>query len=411
MKWLREHDIVMRALALLISLLLWIYVIRTQDANGSETYNNIELQIEGIQQLSDNGLTIVSGANTTVSVKVSGKRDRILQMNASKITATVNVSSITSPGTYPLNYSISAEVDGLSFSSKSPSQIKLTVDRLSSRSVPVKLQISGKLPDNYELSKWQLTPDAVSLYGPENELAAVDHVEAVFDVSEKTASGQTSLSYTMIDADGNKIENPRLSSDTPSTILNYTIVNSGSVPLAVQFTDSDDLTQDMITYTIDPSSVRVAGDETAVSVIHQISLGTISLRSVMENNLTKVELPIVLPNGVSAVKGEPATATVTIETPGYTRQAFVLPADTFPQIDGLTYTDTSLEINMFGPEETLQALKAEDFTVTTSATPQTLTEGENVIPMKITVNADKVTLFGDFQVKGVYSPPASSVNP
>ena len=63
--------------------------------------------------------------------------------------------------------------------------------------------------------------------------------------------------------------------------------------------------------------------------------------------------------------------------------------------------------SMFGPEETLHALKAEDFTVAAAVAPETLVEGENIIPFKITVNADKVTLFGDYSVKGVYSAPAS----
>ena len=405
MKWMREHDIFLRALALLIALMTWIYVIRTQNTDGSETYSNVSLQIEGIQQLSDNGLTIISGADTTISVKVSGKRDRILQMNSSKISATVNVASITIPGTYSLNYSVTAEVDGLTVTSKSPAQVKLIVDRLSSRSVPVRLHLDGKLADGYELSNWRLTPDAISISGPETDLAAVDHAQAAFDITGMTESGETSLSYILVDADGDPVDSSRLNADTPSTVLGYTITHSDAVPLTVAFSDSEYLTQDMITYTIEPSSIQISGNEEAVATVHQIPLGTISLRSVLENNTMTVELPILLPNGVSAVAGEPTTATVTIETPGYTRSVFALPADSFPPIDGLVYADGTLELRLFGPEDALATLQVSNFTVTTSASSDTLTEGENEIPLDVKVNIPGIKLFGSYTVSGIYTLP------
>jgi len=403
MKWIREHDVVLRVLALLIAVLTWFYVIRTQNPDSSDTYGGVSLQFEGIQQLSDNGLVITSGADTTVTVKLTGKRDRILLVSKDKITASVNVSSITAPGEYALNYTVSNEVEGVSPSSKSPAQITIVVDRLSSRTVPVKLTYAGTLADGYQLSSSSLNPDAIGISGPQAALDKVSYAAVSFDLTGKTDSGVSTLSYTLMTADGTPAEVSRITTDVPSTELTYTITRSGAVPLRVDFQDTDGLTQDMIEYTITPESINVSGSADAIGTVNHIDLGTISLRSVMENNLTTVEMPIVLPNGVTAAEGAPTTATVTIRTPGYAHTVFQLTQDHFPAAAGLTYPAQTLELNLFGPKDELDAITAADFTLQLDYDAAALKAGENTLNVLVAVKQGDVRVLGKYTVTADYA--------
>ena len=411
MKWIREHDVVLRVLALLIAVLTWFYVIRTQNPDSSDTYDGIALQLVGIQQLSDNGLVITSGADTLATVKVSGKMDRIRLVSKDKINASVNVSSITVPGEYSLNYSVTTEVEGVSLSSKSPTQIKITVDRLAANPVPVRLSMTGTLAEGYQMSSWLLQPDAIGVSGPEGALAQVAYAAATFDMSGKTDSGEITLSYTLMTADGEPADISRLVTDVPATTLSYVITRSDSVPLMVDFQNGDYLTEDMIEYVVEPQSIRVSGSVNAVSVINHIDLGTISLRNVLENNLTTVEMPIILPNGVAPVEGEPTTATVTITTPGYARTVFLLTQDSFPEAEGLTYPEQTLELSLFGPEEVLAALAAEDFVLTSKYDPAALENGEHVLDVDVTVRTAGVRLLGKYTLNAVFEAPDPDAPP
>ena len=114
----------------------------------TEEYRNVTVQLEGLSQLTDNGLVLLSGSSETISVKVSGKRDSILNMRKEYITATASVSSITEPGEYTLNYKTALDASGVTITEKSPSQIRVVVDRMTKISVPVRTSLTGELRKN-----------------------------------------------------------------------------------------------------------------------------------------------------------------------------------------------------------------------------------------------------------------------
>ena len=113
MKWMKEHDVFLRVLSLIIAIFLWSYVMRVDNPDKTEEYRNVTVQLEGLSQLTDNGLVLLSGSSETISIKVSGKRDSILNMRKEYITATARVSSITEPGEDTLNYKTALDASGV----------------------------------------------------------------------------------------------------------------------------------------------------------------------------------------------------------------------------------------------------------------------------------------------------------
>ena len=61
MKWMKEHDVFLRALSLIIAIFLWSYVMRVDNPDKTEEYRNVTVQLEGLSQLTDNGLVLLSG--------------------------------------------------------------------------------------------------------------------------------------------------------------------------------------------------------------------------------------------------------------------------------------------------------------------------------------------------------------
>ena len=66
-----------RVLSVLVAMMLWLYVVENNDEDTTKTYRDIGIQIQGLDTLRENGMTIIDGADTTVDVTVIGKWDAL----------------------------------------------------------------------------------------------------------------------------------------------------------------------------------------------------------------------------------------------------------------------------------------------------------------------------------------------
>ena len=105
MDWLKKHDVFSKILAVLIALVLWLYVAGANDFEENLKIKNISPYFVGIEELAaSKNLMIVGEYN--VDVEVSGSRNDILFLNEADIRAEVDLSMVSSAGTYELPYTV-----------------------------------------------------------------------------------------------------------------------------------------------------------------------------------------------------------------------------------------------------------------------------------------------------------------
>ena len=93
MKWIKDNDVLLRALSLLMAILLWAYVISTDEQPARNDVTNVPVLLQGVSDLSDKGLVILSGANNKVTVTVESSRGdvRNLMNDPSLLTGTAEL--------------------------------------------------------------------------------------------------------------------------------------------------------------------------------------------------------------------------------------------------------------------------------------------------------------------------------
>ena len=396
-QWLKENDVILRVTSLLIAVFLWMYVMNSDEIEGTLTYSNIPVRLDGVSTLRSNDLVILSGNNSKITVECSGKR-KVLQtvykdyMNI--ITAKVNVSNITEPGEYELVYDLSKGETDISVVSKNPSQITLVVDRLSTVSVPVEVQLTGTPADGHTISECVPSPDAITVRGPETILRQIEVARVTYDVTGLTSSLQTNVTFTLLDSAGNEVTNAYLAPDTPSTTLDITLKRSNAVSLTVNFNDSPYLTESMIDYTIDPMDYELTGDPEIMRELNQISLGSIDLSDVLEKepgDELVFERLIILPNGVSAANKDQmqfAKVTVTLKNCGW--RTLSLDQDMLPENELFTYPEQRLDIQVFGSNEALDDLADGGLTLEPVYVLDDLVAGQNQLECKVIPTDDSV---------------------
>ena len=84
--WIVKHDIFTKLLSVIAAVILWSYFMGIQNPTRTLEYKNISVQLTGVDELYNSyNLKLVSGADATVDVRVSGSSSRLATLTVSQI--------------------------------------------------------------------------------------------------------------------------------------------------------------------------------------------------------------------------------------------------------------------------------------------------------------------------------------
>jgi YbbR domain-containing protein len=175
----------LKVLALLITGVLWLSV-------ASRPVNEITLTsvpIE-IQNLPESPHLIVSEYETlTARVSLRGPRDVLDSLRPHDLTVIADMSNVE-PGVRVIQLRLDRNRLPTSAQEQSiePRSIRLTVERVVEREVPVKPRLDGEPPPGYEMS-WVVVPSTVVITGAASQVRQIDHVSTeTVSLTDQTAS-------------------------------------------------------------------------------------------------------------------------------------------------------------------------------------------------------------------------------
>ena len=400
-KWLKDKDVLFRLVAVAFAILMWQFVIDKENPDYSDTYRNIPLQIDGIEHLSRENLIIVDGGDATVSAKITGKRDRMTLISNDKLLAVVDVSSITEPGTYTLNYTVRVDVPDVTVTTKNPQQITVEVVRFTSAAIPVEVELTGSPAAGLSYTGFTVTPNVITVRGPEDVVKEIKSAKIKYDLAGTVSSVNTKLTYELLDKSNKKIDNSLLTVDTPTIEFRVPMTMEKQVSLVVGYYNSDMLSQDLVVATMDVTSLKLQGDPDVMRDLNQIQVGSISLRNVVETGRLEYAFYFTLPNGVSYAKDqEPCShVNVALDIPGYAVKEITVNSDYFTAPSDFTYPSQTIKFRVFGPSSALEYLTAVDFDYTPSYAASSLQPGKMTVLMRIDAKDEAVKVIGTYSAQ------------
>lgn len=394
-EWMRKNDIASKALSVGCALLLWFYVVSTTNPDMTQTFTKVAVDFTGTEALSENDLIITEGRHSTVSFKVSGKSDRIAMLDSDRLTVSADLSVITSPGNYNLKYQVTTSVSDVTIN-KITETIPVFVDRIVSKSVPVKVTFTGVLADGYISDNYSVTPDAITVKGPEQLLDTIVSAAVTYDISSLKSSADTTLTYTLVNSKGEEVKSPYITVDAPSIKLSLAVIQTGNIPFVLTVNDFGFITKDLVNITLEPSSIKVNGNPDIVSTLNQIDLGNINLQTIFESELFELELPVILPNGVTS-DDNITSVKVTVEPVGIKKTSIEITKNMMPESSYFRYV-SDLNVTVWTMEDHVSAISADNIDVALSYYPEDLKEGLNEIPATVTSLDDKMIIVGEYTI-------------
>lgn len=137
----KTNKVVYIILSLLFAIIFWKYVDDEQGNMITQDFNDIPVEFIGeTDTLPNRGLMLVEGGNTTVDLKLSGPRTIITSLRREDIHLQVDLTNITSSGTYPVSYKLVMQDSGVSISQASISTFMVTIAEMYEKTVPVEVR-------------------------------------------------------------------------------------------------------------------------------------------------------------------------------------------------------------------------------------------------------------------------------
>jgi len=366
--FIKRFHLLPKLVCLLFAFIFWIYVMEVDSPDYEGEFQDIPLTIVGTTQLeNEHDLSVFSGHDTLVDIKVKGQKTVISKYSIDDITVRVDVSDIKESGMYSLELFFELPSD-ISLISSSVSEVNMFIDQRTSANVDVEVNLrSYKISSaEYALGDIVCDTDTIMVTGPSSIINDIDHALVDIDLKDTqlTESLSTSGEIVLKNQNNGNVDSKFVKLSKATAQVQIPVFVFKEIPLSV-LTKYGFYTDKTASITIEPSTVKVKGDPNVLESIDTINITTLNEKTIKEN--TDLIVDISLPSDVVSVQGQPATASVSVELKGLERKTFFVKSKNIEIIgaDGkkVQILDDSLAVTVLGEKSVLNSMKSDDIIV------------------------------------------------
>lgn len=296
-------------ISLILAMLLWGYVLMSQNPSRTRTINNITPTFESGAEadLILKKLTVygdIAEVLKSVDVTVSAPLRDISKITPKNITATISLSDVHSAGTYR------AEVKAVStvgrVVSVDPAYIDLQIDELMSGDFPVTYEFVGELPEGYWHDTPQLLNTTVNLEGAKSDLMNASNAVCYIDLNNLTESINRSIQLEVLDNEGNVIDGSVFKNIIPAANVQMTVLPHKHVPIIYEIVDKEQLPDvfEIQSESLTVTSLDIAAEPDVLETVESIGAEPVSIAGVTETGSHSFTLTLKgIPEGAYVLGG------------------------------------------------------------------------------------------------------------
>ncbi len=242
-------------MSVIIAVIAWALVIYITDPDITKTFSGISVEIVGEETLAEKGLVIVERDRIPkTSMKMQGKRSDLMKA-LDKAKVVIDVSQIDAQGEAQLEPASKVPNSRIVVEKIGAQTIPVTVEKLTSKDVPIRIIQTGELSGS--LVKSKATPDAATIEGAASELEYVEAVEVIVDISTITETHTDKYSYSLILADGvDRDELYTINMEENLIEITNTLYTEKELPVKIKVVSASQTLSEKDTR-LDPKTVKV----------------------------------------------------------------------------------------------------------------------------------------------------------
>ena len=334
--------------------------------SGTFTDESIRIRIE--QENVSRDVFVLSGDLGFVEVRYRVANDQALSVSEADFVATVDISAYDmerAPEPQQLPVQVTVLRDGIEVLSTTPEEVRVEVDRIEVRSVPVEVE-PGAIPEGLEIDDPVVSDDEVEVRGPASIVERVDRAVAFVSIPASGIDVNEAVDLTAVDISGQPVTSGTVELD-PETVSVQVAVREIETQTTVAVrpniqpgTPAPGFALESLS--VDPPTVTITGLPEDLAEIGSILTEPISIDGLSASQTFEVALD--LPDGVALGEGEPETIVVDATiVPSVSSRTFVVGVICQGAGDNACLPGLDqVSITVSGSGEALGALTADDVT-------------------------------------------------
>ncbi|MGM9661589.1 MAG: YbbR-like domain-containing protein [Oscillospiraceae bacterium] len=369
MKKLDGRKAVKVALSILVAVCIWLYVGSVDSTEIIARAKDVPVVFIGEEgTLANRGLMVVESSAETVDLKLRARRNVLYDLDTRDLRIIVDLRDITETGSYSLGYTVeypsNVQKSQITIDSASAYAINVTIGELYKKTVDLKYDITGTVPEGYLLQEPVTTVETLEIHGQQEDVIRVSYAKVSYDVSGCTASVNEMVDFQFYDSANQPLEGVTIYADQAKVPLNIPIYKQKEISLKASLIEVAGLRAGDVVATVLPQRLLIAGESYVVEDLEELLVAEIDLGEI-SGSVNKT-FPLQLPDGVISVDGvTEVTVNITLKSSIDTREFTTSNFSTEHVPDGMTATvlGESLTVTLRGKNLALDKADAADILV------------------------------------------------
>lgn len=378
-----KHKIMAIGISILLSLMLWIYVMGEKNPVQTRVIDNIKVSLENTDYISRSNLVLLPNQDYTISVTVSGRVKDLVTARSEDFKFEADMSGYIKKGDNDIPIKVKSLPRGIEIVESELPKVKIKLDALSTRYVPVSVSVKGSAKEGYEHVKPLPKPEGVMVSGPKSYVDEVNKVVGKIDISEIQKSTTKTIAVEAVNSEDKLITN--VSVEPKFVDVTVDVLPSKEVPIVVKTTGSlgEGLILDKVASKV--STVKIIGSKEVLDKIKAIETESFDISSI-KDTVTK-EIKLIIPKGIST-QSDIKSVGVEFKVSKKVQKDFNVPLTITGKNEKNNYevSSSTIDVKINAAEDVLSSITLGD--IVASIDVASLSEGETTLQVKVTVKGN-----------------------
>lgn len=318
----------LKLISLLFAVLLWNFVIIQVDPTRPVVLSGLPMsQPRKMEELHKQELTIQGDPSVymkNVSLTIDIKRSDAQYLKAGDVQVWIDLSGITGEGEQYV--SVNSYTPYGNVTKTVPDKIPITVEKLTSRIIPVSFQPTGELPAGYWMGPETVTPLFLEVKGAFSDVTRVRTAIVQVSLDKRTESFNSACSFVLVDEDGGTVLPGGMELNPPNCTVKFDVLPTKEAPVDTGFSCEGSPARGYEISgppQVSPATVMIAAPQDVLDAIASVSPGRVDIGGA--TGPVTATVAVELPEGVHAAMPGSVSVTVPIDMKMVTRTLSGLP--------------------------------------------------------------------------------------
>lgn len=324
------NNLGLKVASLVLAFAVWMAVVNISNPIIDDS-QVVPVDVRNEDVLEDANLTYEIAGKDTVTVSYQVRtRDRSL-VRASDFHAYVDLKDYNVTGAIPITVEINKDKENLvkndTITAK-PMVIRIITEELQRKKFELRYDTKNEVEDGYAIGVVTLSPDSVTVEGPESQIGKINYMGIEIDVDNANADLNSVASPIFYDANGNKLTDLGDQVTVSRQEIEYHVSVLKAKNLSLNFEVSGEVAKGYRYTGVESSvkSVPVVGTKSVLASLSTLSVASdkLNVDGATSDKVVQLDLSQYLPPSTSVAREEYKNVTVKLKVEPLTTRVFTL---------------------------------------------------------------------------------------